>query len=104
MKTPTQSRIVKSINQDVVNRTAARCRKRGVRIPTFRQMAHPEEIPSTITERLGGIGLWDVNPLNLFRITWKNDVSTGLFGGVNYLEIPSAISGVSARIIGLTGK
>ncbi len=104
MKAPSQSRITKSVNQEVVNRTAARCRERGIRIPTFRQMAEPEEIPSAITERLGGIGLWDVNPLNLFRITWKNDVSTGLFGGVNYLEIPSAISGVSARIIGLTGK
>ncbi len=38
------------------------------------------------------------------RITWKNDVNTGLFGGVNYLEIPPAITGVKARIIGLTGK
>ncbi|MCD8479603.1 MAG: hypothetical protein LRZ88_04840 [Candidatus Cloacimonetes bacterium] len=45
-----------------------------------------------------------MNPLNLFRITWKNDVKTGLFGAPNYLEIPSEITGVKARIIGLVGK
>jgi cysteine synthase len=52
----------------------------------------------------GRIRLWDVNPVNLFRITWKNDVQTGLYGGVNYLEIPPAITGVNARIVGLVGK
>jgi cysteine synthase len=42
--------------------------------------------------------------VNLFRITWKNNVKSGLYGGVNWLEIPPAITGVKARIIGLTGK
>jgi cysteine synthase len=55
-------------------------------------------------DKLSEIGLWDVNPLNLYRITWKNDIATGLYGEVNYLEIPSVLSGVRARIIGLTGK
>jgi len=45
-----------------------------------------------------------VNPVNLFRITWKNDLGTGFYGGVNALEIPPAITGVDARIIGLVGK
>ncbi|MBW1872672.1 MAG: pyridoxal-phosphate dependent enzyme, partial [Deltaproteobacteria bacterium] len=43
-------------------------------------------------------------PRNLFRISWKNDPETGLFHGVNYMEIPRAISGVPARIFGLIGK
>jgi cysteine synthase len=46
----------------------------------------------------------DVNQLNLFRITWKNDVDTGGYGCVNHLEIPTEITGVRARIIGLVGK
>jgi hypothetical protein len=38
------------------------------------------------------VDLWDVNPLNLFRITWKNEAkeSGGLFQAVpNYIEFPS---------------
>src|SRR5512146_557928 len=96
--------IIKNLNQDVIRRTAARCHKRNIVIPTFAQMRSPETIPSSITSRLKNVGLWDVNPLNLFRISWKNDVKSGLFGGVNYMEIPHSITGVKARIIGLVGK
>jgi cysteine synthase len=98
------SRIVKSINPEVVARTAKRCRERGIIIPSYAQMRDPGLIPEAVKARLKGVGLWDVNPVNLFRITWKNDVATGLFGGPNHLEIPAAITGVRARIIGLVGK
>ncbi len=55
---------------------------------------------------LAGIGLWEVHPRNLFRISWKNEPreSGGGFGGVNYLEFPPALTGVQARIIALVGK
>jgi len=98
------SRIVKSINAEVIQRTAKRCRDLGVVIPTFKQMRDPDSIPDAIKAKLVGVGLWDVNPVNLFRITWKNDAETGLFAGPNFLEIPSEITGVKARIIGLVGK
>ena len=98
------SRIVKSFNEEVVKRTARRCKQRGIVIPTFAQMRHPETAPASVQARLKTVGLWDVDPANLFRITWKNDPKTGLFGGPNYLEIPQAITGVKARIIGLVGK
>ena len=98
------SRIVRELHPEVIQRTTARCRERGIIIPTLRQMREPSLIPPAIAQRLPGIGLWDVNPLNLFRITWKNDVGTGLFGPVNRIEIPRALTGVKARIIGLTGK
>jgi cysteine synthase A len=45
-----------------------------------------------------------VDPANLYRITWHNDPATGGFGAVNALEIPSSLSGVEARIVGLVGK
>ena len=57
-------------------------------IPTIAQMQHPETIPEKIRERLKTVGLWDVDPLNLFRITWKNEAkeSGGLFQAVpNYI-------------------
>ena len=94
----------RSIHRDTVRRTAALCRERGIIIPTFEQMRNPEKIPPSIVSRLPGVGLWDINPLNLFRITWKNNMQSGLFGGVNWVEIPRSITGVRARIIGLVGK
>jgi len=98
------SKIIKRLQPEVIKRTAARCRERGIVLPTFKQLRNPELIPAAIKRKLKGVGLWDVNPVNLFRITWKNDVKTGLYGGVNYMEIPPAITGVNARVIGLVGK
>jgi len=98
------SKIIKKLNKEVIKRTARRCKERGIIIPTFQQMKDPNLIPDNIKERLKDVGLWDINPLNLFRITWKNDIKTGLFNGVNYVEIPQRLTGVKARIIGLIGK
>ena len=93
-------------NEERLERTAQRARERGIVIPTFAQMRNPDLIPAPIVERLSGVGLWDLHPLNLFRITWKNEPSAhgGGFGGVNYLEFPSELTGVPARIIALVGK
>ena len=58
------------------------------------------------SERLKTVGLWDVDPANLFRITWKNEPVDrgGLFNDGNWIEFPPALTGVEARIIGLVGK
>lgn len=98
------SKIIKSINKEIVKNTAKLCRERGIIIPTFKQLRNPNLIPTSIKNKLKNVGLWDINPLNLFRITWKNDINTGLFGKVNYIEIPREITGVKARIFGLVGK
>ncbi len=91
-------------NRGVLSQTINRCRERGICIPTFEEMRDPGKIAPAIRRRLPKIGLWDIHPLNLFRITWKNNVKSGLYGGVNYLEIPRQITGVKARIVGLLGK
>src|SRR5919106_1014788 len=69
-------------------------------------MKDPCKIPANIKEELKNIGLWDIHPRNLFRINWHNEpvASGGVFGGVNFLEIPSSLTGVPARIIALVGK
>lgn len=92
------------INKKVLDKTIKRCRERNIVIPTFAQMKDPSKISAKIKSRLKGVGLWDINPINLFRISWKNDVKTGLFGDVNFVEVPSSITGVKARIIGVIGK
>ena len=83
-----------------------RVKERKIIIPTYAQMKNPELAPAIVKEELAGIGLWDVHPRNLFRITWKNQpvAKGGKYGGVNYIELPPSLTGVPARIIGLVGK
>ncbi len=94
------------IHEEQLERTIERARERKIIIPTFKQQKNPDSIPEKIKNELKGVGLWDINSLNLFRITWKNEPvdSGGGFGDVNYMEIPSEISGVDARIIASVGK
>jgi cysteine synthase A len=89
-----------------LDRAARRARERNVIIPTFKQMRDPGRIPAAVTSRLKNIDLWDIEPLNLFRITWHNApvVHGGGFGDVNFIEFPGILSGVDARIVGIVGK
>lgn len=95
-----------TINEEQLRRTVQRAREKNIIIPTFKQMINPELIPEQIKEKLRNIGLWDINPFNLFRITWKNEPVKfgGLFDGVNFMELPSELTGVKARIFALVGK
>jgi len=95
-----------TVNKESRGRNILRCRERHIALPTFAQMVEPERAPKQIREKLEGVGLWDVNPANLFRITWRNEPreSGGGFGEVNTLEFPSSLTGVPARIVALVGK
>jgi len=95
---------VTAINEAVLERAAKLCREKKVIIPTLAQMRDPSKVPEKVKKVLPKVGLWDVNPVNLFRITWKNDTTSHLFGGVNALELPRSLTGSSARIVGLVGK
>ncbi|RME46442.1 MAG: pyridoxal-phosphate dependent enzyme [Chloroflexi bacterium] len=93
-------------DQEALARAVQRARERNIIIPTFKQMRDPALIPDSIKAKLADVGLWDLNPLNLFRITWHNEpvARGGGFGGVNFLEYPPELTGVPARIITLLGK
>ena len=95
-----------TINEQGRAHNIARAREQGIIIPTIAQMKDPDKIPEAIKEKLKGVGLWDVNPLNLFRITWKNEPkeSGGLFGNPNFIVLPSELTGVKAKIILMVGK
>lgn len=95
-----------SKNEATLERAVKLARERNVIIPTFKQQIDPQLIPAAITAQLKHVGLWDLNPVNLFRITWKNQpvASGGGFGGVNYLEFPKELTGVKARILAPVGK
>lgn len=95
-----------SVMQERLQRGIERARAQNIAIPTFAQQKNPALIPDKAKQELASIGLWDVAPRNLFRITWKNEpvLKGGGYGGVNYIEFPSSLTGVNARIIALVGK
>jgi len=94
-----------TLHEDRLERAASRARERGIIIPTFAQMKDPSTIPDEIREKLSQVDLWEVDPVNLFRINWHNEPvdSGGDFGGVNYIELPPSLTGVEARILALVG-
>jgi cysteine synthase len=95
-----------TVNKERQARAIQVAKEQNVIIPTFAQMKNPETIPGSIKNALKSIGLWDLTPENLFRITWKNEPISqgGGFNGVNFLEFPTSLTGTETRIIGLVGK
>ena len=85
-------------------RAIERCRERRVAIPTFAEMRDPETIDPAVKKALADVDIQAVDPLNLYRITWKNDPPTGRFGAVNALALPPELTGVRATIVGLLGE
>ena len=95
------------INKVGLAHNIQKAKENNIIIPTFAQMQNPALVPEAIQARLAVTGLWDVDPVNLFRITWKNEAKEtgGLYQKVpNYVEFPSALTGVKARIVAMAGK
>jgi len=95
-----------NVIEERLERAVGRAREKNIVIPTYAQQKDPGLIPDSIKKELADIGLWDIVPQNLFRISWKNQpmAKGGGYGDVNYIEFPSSLTGVDARIIGLVGK
>jgi cysteine synthase A len=98
--------LIPEIHDDVLSRNIARARERNIILPTFAQQRDPRLVPVEISARLKEVGLWDLDPANLFRISWKNEAVEhgGGFGEGNWIEFPSELTGVDATIIGIVGK
>ncbi len=95
-----------TVNPEIVEKNVKRCKAQGILLPTFEQMKNPEKIPKKIKAELKGVGLWDVHPRNLFRITWANEpvAHGGGYTGVNYIVLPPELTGCRAPIVALIGK
>jgi cysteine synthase len=95
-----------TVHPESLEHAVTRARERHIVIPTFAQMRDPGTLPDEVVADLRQVELWDVDPRNLFRITWHNEPveKGGGFGQVNHLELPPALTGVDARIILLIGN
>ena len=80
-------------------------RSRRIILPTFAELADPRRIPPGIAQQLADLDPMDPQPLNLFRVHWYNARHSRRPTAVpEYLELPAALTGVSARIIVLLGN
>lgn len=93
-------------NEEALQKNIDRAKENNIIIPTLEQMKNPDKIAEKIKRKLENIGLWDINPLNLFRITWKNEPKQygGQFGEPNYIVLPKELTGVDTKIICMVGK
>ena len=70
------------INKEGLAHNIQKAKENNIIIPTIAQMQNPDLIPEKIKEKLTHTGLWDVDPVNLFRISWHNEAKeTGTAGG-----------------------
>ncbi len=88
------------VDTAVYQNTVARFRDAGVLLPTIAQLMDPSTIPAAIHAALKNVDPDAPHPLNLFRVHWFNDEArTGISDVPGYIELPSALTGVKARII-----
>ena len=67
--------------------------------PTYDEMLHPETVDEAIRKKALKAKENELDPLNLFNITWKKADNT-----VNKIVLPKEITGVEANIVVLLGK
>jgi cysteine synthase len=95
-----------TVQPQTLEKNIAYCRAKRITLPTFEMMRNPAKVPQKIKDQLAHTGLWDLHSANLYRITWQNEPkeSGGLFGGVNHILLPPALTGCRASIVMLAGR
>ena len=87
-----------------MDRTISRFAAKKILLPTWDQLRAPGKIPAEITKNLESVDPNTADPINLFRIHWYNQPEgRNIQDFPNYVELPSELTGVRARILVLTG-
>jgi cysteine synthase len=77
---------------------------KGVRLPTFAELAEPGSAPCDTRARLAGVDPDALHPANLYRVNWFNDAKrTGRSATPVFVELPESFTGVKARIAVVLG-
>lgn len=85
-------------------RAVDRARANGVRLPTFAELAEPWTVSPKVTRGLDLVDPDAPDARNLYRVNWFNDLSRkGRAPVPVHIELPSAFTGVPARIVVVFG-
>ncbi len=88
------------VDPESLTRAIERFSERNIVLPTFAQLADPTTMPEQVERALEPVGPDDADARNLWRVHWYNaDDRRGRVDVPGYLEIPSELSGVDARIV-----
>ncbi|MFN8178387.1 MAG: pyridoxal-5'-phosphate-dependent protein subunit beta [bacterium] len=96
---PTLGLETKIVDEGVYARTVRRFREGGVVLPTFSELADPGRIPERVSHAAASVDVDAPHPLNLFRVHWYNGEHGRRVDVPEYLDLPSALTGVDARIL-----
>jgi cysteine synthase len=84
----------------VRKKALAHLRERGVRLPTFAELAEPANAPEDVRARLESVDPDAPHAANLYRVNWYNDLKrTGQVSVPLFVELPPSFTGVEARIV-----
>ncbi|PPR46827.1 MAG: Cysteine synthase [Alphaproteobacteria bacterium MarineAlpha5_Bin9] len=93
------------MNESVINKTSEYFKKNGIILPTISELCDPNLIDIDIKNRLKNINKDEINPLNLFRVHWFNNLDHSGFSEVpEHIVLPNEFTGVEAKIIVNIGR
>jgi cysteine synthase len=88
------------IDESSLERSAQRFRERGIRLPTFAQLADPSTVDPSI---VGDVPKNDPDPRNIWRVHWYNDMAGNRVSVPEHVVLPSSLTGVPSPIIVVFG-
>lgn len=90
------------IDSEARDRTVGRFKERGIRLPTFAELADPSSTPADVVD---GVGADDPDPRNLWRVHWYNDhTREGRVDVPEHLVLPGELTGIDATILVALGN
>ena len=88
------------VDEEALARTIDRFKEKAIRLPRFSELGDPARVPISTRAALADIGPDEPHPRNLWRVNWHNDSTRAGWSDVpEYIEVPSVLSGVEARIL-----
>ena len=92
-------------NESVITKTSEYFKKKGIVLPKISELTDPSTVSEDIQNKLKSIDKNDVNPLNLFRVHWYNNLDHTAFSkSPEYIVLPTEFTDVQAKIIVNLGR
>ncbi len=100
---PTLGLETEIVDTEVYRNSVERFREAQIVLPTFAQLADPRGLPERAVARLDAVDRDAPDPANLFRVHWHNGDGAVPLDSPEWIEFPSELTGVAARIVALPG-
>ena len=93
------------MNEKVVSKTSEYFKTKGIILPKISELINPHSINKDKIEKLKTIDKDAIDPLNLFRVHWFNNIDHSDFSKIpENIVLPSEFTGVEAKIIVNIGR